>query len=810
MSVAQFVITRGLEPAAFPLQIGQGIIGRAPGSAIELKHPEISRQHCRVTWDGQSCYVENLSSSRGTTINGTVIASPMALRPGDEIGVGPVYLRFEPAGVPIPVAQVAPSPFVPNPAAAVGHIPATTGPGIPPPPPPPAPAGGGGQIVVRGVATDRIDLTGSGQIMLGRDQSCDVVLHDKSVSRRHASVHPRENGGCLVRDENSQGGSFVNGRRFDEHEFVVGDRLEIGPFCFQFDGVALTRVANTAGGSIRATGLFMQVSERSFVGTLSGKGSLTNTILDNVSVYVPPSRFFGLIGPSGAGKSSLLHTLAGLRKPEGGVVLIDGEDIYASDIPPSFGFVPQDDIVHSELTVRQALRYSARLRLARDTPGHEINRLIVQTMDQLLLTPRADLPIWRLSGGQRKRVSVAVELLARPSILFLDEPSSGLDPATEFQLMTLLRDLADTGCTIVCTTHVMENAYLIDQLVILVGGCLAFQGSPEEVREYFEVKKLTELYDQLANRTAKEWQAAFHEHSASKPPEIPGASSVQRAPAKVRRALSLPILLARQWTILRSDWRNFIILLGQPPIIAGLVSWIVTSEVEQPRALVMFFAYLSTLWFGTSNAARVIVEEIPIYRRERLIGVGANSYLLSKFIFLALITCFQSAFLWALMTYFENGRDGSALLQITGLCSTAVAAVGIGLAISALSRTVMQAVMIVPVVLIPLIIFAGYVVRPGQMTDAAKRVSMVMPSYQAQAMMDLSFVYYRTWDEVRENGHRASKTNLRHIVSEENEKVKDDEYQDFRPALFAFFGHGVWALFTYILAWVGLRMRERQ
>jgi ABC-type lipoprotein export system ATPase subunit len=262
------------------------------------------------------------------------------------------------------------------------------------------------------------------------------VLNDKSISRRHATLQPLPNGGCLVRDEHSQGGSFVNGRRFDEHEFTVGDRLEIGPFCFQFDGLALVRVANTSGGSIRAGNILMQVSERSLIGMLTGRGRMTNVILDDVSVTIPPSRFFGLIGPSGAGKSSLLHTIAGLRKPEGGTVLIDGEDIYAHDVPPSFGFVPQDDIVHPELTVRQALQFSARLRLARETPRHELDRLIAQTMEQLLLTPRAALPIWRLSGGQRKRVSVAVELLARPSILFLDEPSSGLDPATEFQLMT--------------------------------------------------------------------------------------------------------------------------------------------------------------------------------------------------------------------------------------------------------------------------------------------------------------------------------------------------------------------------------------
>jgi ABC transport system ATP-binding/permease protein len=779
----QLVVIRGLQPATYTLTAGESMVGRAPGIAIELAHPEVSRQHCKITRTGDEFVVENLSTSRGTTLNGAPVTAPTSLKVGDEIGIGPVCLRLEPIGAAVQ----------------------TTIPPIPPPIPS-APTPTVGQILVRGLPTERIII--DGVMTVGRESSCEVVLNDKSISRRHATLQPLPNGGCLVRDEHSQGGSFVNGRRFDEHEFTVGDRLEIGPFCFQFDGLALVRVANTSGGSIRATGIFMQVSERSLIGTLTGRGRNTNTILDDVSVVIPPSRFFGLIGPSGAGKSSLLHTIAGLRKPEGGTVLIDGEDIYSHDVPPSFGFVPQDDIVHPELTVRQAMKYSARLRLARETPRHELDRLIAQTMDQLLLTQRADLPIWRLSGGQRKRVSVAAELLARPSILFLDEPSSGLDPATEFQLMTLLRDLADTGCTIVCTTHVMENAFLIDQLVILAGGCLAFQGSPAEVKEYFRVKKLTDLYDELTEKLPKHWQTAFTEHRASKPAEPPTLPSNVRAPNKVRRAMPLPILLARQWTILRSDWRNFTILLGQPPIIAALVCWVVGKDVSEPRDLIMFFAYLSTLWFGTSNAAQEIVKEIAIYRRERLVGVGAHSYLLSKFLFLSFITCIQSTILYLLMIGFEGARDGSMLFQLGGLWSTSVAAVGIGCAISALSRSVMQAVMIVPLVLIPMIIFSGFVVKPSGMTKAVRRASLCTPGYAAQVMMDLSFVYNRPWEEVSENEHRTSITNLRQIV--DDEKMIDDKWVDLRPAKVALINHGAWMIGTYLLAWGTLLRRERQ
>jgi len=776
MSTPRLTIIRGLETASFPLQVGQGIIGRAPGSAIELRHPEISRQHCRIAWDGTTCTVENLSSTRGTTINGLAIATPVALKAGEELGVGPVYLRLE-----------------------------IDGPAMEAPAPPPLPPTTANVILVRGMPTDRIDLRG-GMLVVGREASCDVVLNDKSVSRKHATLHPLPGGGCRVRDEHSQGGSFVNGRRFDEHEFTVGDRLEIGPFCFQFDGIALVSVANTSGGSIRSQAVTMRISERSLLDMMAGKAKHANVILDDINVTVPPSRFFGLIGPSGAGKSSLLHTLAGLRKPESGAVLIDGEDIYAHDQPPSFGFVPQDDIVHGELTVRQALKFSARLRLSRETPRHELDRLIVQTLDQLILGQRADLPIWRLSGGQRKRVSVAVELLARPSILFLDEPSSGLDPATEFQLMTLLRDLADTGCTIVCTTHVMENAYLIDQLVILVGGCLAYQGSPAEVKDYFGVKKLTDLYDRLEERPPKQWKEAFTPIAAARPGESLTGVAASRPAQKVRRAFALPILLSRQWAILRSDWRNFLILLGQPPIIAALVCWVVTKDADQPRDLVMFFAYLSTLWFGTSNAAQEIVKEIAIYRRERLVGVNGHSYVLSKFIFLSLITCAQAAMLYFLMLWFEGGRDGSVFYQLGGLFSTALAAVGIGCAISAFARSVMQAVMIVPLVLIPMIIFAGFVVRPGQMTEKVRAVSKCTPGFAAQVFMDTSFIVHRDWDAGARD-HRQSRTNLMRLV--EDPKMTDDRWEDLRPVKHAGFVHAVWAVVMYWLAWFALRRRER-
>ena len=731
------------------------MLGRSTEADLELAHVEISRQHCRFTWDGEQWIVEDLGSSRGTKVNGVRIYTAVGLTSGDEIVVGPANLEFSIGEAP----ELEPSAAEAEPVAA--------------------------RMLVRGQPSDRIEV--NAPLVLGRDAKADVVLNDPSVSRRHAQVRPLPNGGCVVADLNSSAGSFVNGHRFDEHELTVGDRLQVGPFCFQFDGQALVRVENAAGGSIRTLGLVALIEDRA--------------LLDDVSLTIPASRFVGIIGPSGAGKSSLLNRIAGLCAPDRGVVLVDGEDIYATDRPQSFGFVPQEDIVHPELTVFEALRFSARLRLPRETPRLEVHKLIVQTMDQLGLRAHADKPIHCLSGGQRKRVSVGVELLARPSILFLDEPSSGLDPATEFQLMEVLRDLADTGCTIVCTTHVMENAYLIDQLVILVGGCLAFVGSPQEAREYFGVPKLTALYDRLGDRQPKEWRQAFTEHPNAETPETTLPAAVREHDAsRTRRAPALGILLQRQWAILKSDPRNFAILVGQPLIIAGLVSW-----VSDDQSLLLFFAYLATLWFGCSNAAQEIVKEIAIYRRERLIGVGAHAYLTSKFLFLTAITGIQALLLFGALLALERGLDGSAAWQGTALLGTALAAVGIGSAISAMSRSVMQAVMIVPLILIPLILFSGFTVPAHEMTPGVHAVGRFTPTFAAQTMMDTSFLWKKPVARDVLGDHWTSFRNL----NRKNDVKTGEIFTRGRPAQTALATDLAWAVVAYFAAWLALKRRER-
>lgn len=761
-SAAYLAVIAGAPARTVPLTPGEFVAGRVPGAAIMLPNMEISRRHCRFSWNGEVCTVEDMGSIRGTMVNGQKISTPTNLNPGDKVEIGTVTIEFglgegDGAGA--------------APAAAVPEVTVTP-------------------ILVRGKPTDRIPT--QIELTIGRDPSADVVLSDPSVSRRHAMIRPAQKGGCVVKDLDSRAGSFVNGHRFDTHELTVGDRLQIGPFCFQYDGSALVRLDASRGSTVQAQGVFRRVGSK--------------VLLNGVTFTIPPSHFSGILGPSGAGKSTLLNAMAGLSKPDGGMVLVDRENIYAGHEPPSFGYVPQDDIVHRELTVAQALRYAAKLRLPASTPEGEIERLLDQTMEQLGLMALSALPIHRLSGGQRKRVSVGVELLVRPAILFLDEPSSGLDPATEFQLMELLRDLADSGCTIICTTHVIENAYLMDELLVLMAGCLVYQGSAQDAREYFGVSKLVALYERLAEHTPLEWKSRFETKQETMPPEqaAPEPRAPRRAAAeKPKRRWALGILLQRQAQIFAADWRNFALVLGEPLVVALLVAWVASGH-----ELALFFAYLGVLWFGCSNAAQEIVKEVPIYRRERLVGVGTHSYLLSKFAFQFAVTAVQGIVLYAALYLGKGHLDGSVLWQLTAILGVGLASVGIGTAISALSSSIMQAVLVVPLVLIPQILFSGFTVPVLDMSPSVYHVARLSPTFAAQTLVRVSIFWGQKIGGEYLDTYHDTFTNLNYYEPKEEKPANGKLYDKSGPYTYALINLFSWALVSYGVAWWALRRIE--
>ena len=586
--------------------------------------------------------------------------------------------------------------------------------------------------------------------------------------------------GWSVEDLGSRSGSFLNGRLFRSEELIFGDLLRIGPFNLRFDGKFLRETEGLTGARLDARDLKKEV--------------LGVPIVSGLSLSVAPCQFVGVIGPSGAGKSTLLDALCALRPADSGAVMVDGLDLYANyeALREELGYVPQDDIVPLELSIEDALCFSAYLRLPKKTPTDEIRRLVSHTMRVLGLEDRSGTPVGKLSGGQRKRVSVGAELLCRPRLMFLDEPTSGLDPSAESRLMESLRHLAVTGCTILCTTHIMGNAFLFDRLAVMSGGRLVFFGEPAHALEYFGVERLTQLYEGMSSRPTADWPA--HREG---PPVL---ESVRVPPQRQKRKAALPILLRRQWAIFRSDWKNLVLALGQPIFIGLLVTW-----VSRDSPLILFFAYIATLWFGCGNAAQEIVRELPIFRRERLIGLGRHAYLLAKFSSLAGLTAAQSLLLYGVMQLCTGGIAGAVEWQIPAIVLAAIAAVAIGLAISAFSKSVLQAVMIVPLVLIPQILFSGFIPPAGEMAPGPQLVSRLMPSAAVQGVIDTSLFWNKTISGALRVDYPSAFSNLNRDRSLKNGQI----FTNPTTAWWSFGTLAMWAAGAYWAAWFALRGKER-
>lgn len=621
-------------------------------------------------------------------------------------------------------------------------------------------------------------------LILGRSRDADVHLPDPSVSRRHLQID-RQKGRFIAKDLDSRTGSRLNGLLFAEQMLTFGDALSLGPFAFRFDGVGLEAMQGYSGATLRAVEVTKSVGPR--------------TILDRVSLDIPAGEFVGILGTSGAGKSTLLDALSGIRPATSGSTSLDGQPVrdFLNQHLASCGYVPQDDIVHLELTVRQAVSFSAHLRLPRGTPAACVDDCVDQTICRLGLAERAHVRVHRLSGGQRKRVSIAAEVLSRPPILFLDEPSSGLDPATEFKLMEQLRELANLGCTVVCTTHVMENVFLFDRLVVMTAGRLIFSGSPQGARDHFGIERFALLYDRIESHPVTHWQNLCQPARGSDTARaVPGRRATRH---RHRRPRALPILLHRQWLLLIADWKNPLLLLGQPLLIGMLVAWMSDSV-----SFKLFLAYLATFWFGCSNAAQEIVKEAAIYRRERIVGVSRASYLGAKFLFWGTATCVQALLLFLCIHLGPNALTGSPDWQTAALLATALSAVSIGFSLSAWVRSTTQAVMLVPLILLPQIIFSGFVLPNIAGSGPKKIVSELMPSFSSQTMMDSSLLLQETVSSnlVSEHGLEL------HRLGVEKNLHLGDTWVDTGPARMSLFRHALWLLAGWIITWAGLWKKE--
>lgn len=597
---------------------------------------------------------------------------------------------------------------------------------------------------------------------IGRAPTNQLVLDDENVAPHHARISRDESGQVTITDLGRTTGTFVNGLGVERARLVPGAEVRVGSHRFVFTGDELMQASESGNVRVDAVDLTQWVK----TGGIGPIGRQTKILLDHVSLSILPGTFVAIVGASGSGKTTLLGALNGQRPIKSGTVLYNGEDFYKNvgDFSTSLGYVPQDDIVHKNLTVEKALYYAARLRLPKGTRRQQIKQRITEVLEDVELEDQRNQVISSLSGGQRKRVNVALELLDRPALFYLDEPTSGLDPGLDRKMMQLMRRLADRGHTVVLATHATSNINVADYVCFMApGGRLAFFGTPDELKRHFGKTDYAEIYNEVDADPVR-WAGMFRQSPEYlKYIEGPRAQSSARAAAierkqphqqAARRGRSdqwrqFVLLTRRYFNLMLHDRMNLLILLLQAPIIAVLIDLIATSDTvhkvttaaerihptDYDAQRTLFIMVASAIWFGIINAAREIVKESAIYRRERSVNLAILPYVLSKVVVLGVLCLIQDFLLLIIVgqkvgypthgVIWSGMRGGFAELYITLLLSSLVGLM-LGLLVSALAPNTDRAVSITPILLIPQIIFANVIFTLS--STIGKWISYVTPA----------------------------------------------------------------------------------
>ncbi len=697
-----------------------------------VDYPIVSWEHARIYERNGQLILEDLNSRNGTAINQLQNRiAEAALQPEDDVYLG----SFK-----IPASRLL-----------VDH-----------------------HTVVGEAAYKAVAFTGDSMI-IGRDPQCEQPIDNAMISWHHARL-ARTTEGIFVEDLGSLNGTFVDGIRISGRvRIAAGQEVGLGSVRFQLlEGGALQRREYNGNVSIQAVDV-----------TVSIPGGAR--LLDPISLTVYPSELVALMGPAGAGKTTFLKALNGYTPPSQGQVLFNGADLYRHyDLfRQQMGYVPQDDIVHSQLTVREALYFSTKLRT--DLSDKEIEERIDKILDSLGILDKKNSLIGSperkvLSGGQRKRVNIAMELISDTPVLFLDEPTSGLSSYDAEGVVDLLKRLAREGKTIITTIHQpsIDVFKKFDNLIMIsrdAGGCgaLAFFGPayPDSIQffqapaagaplasesptaDHRQALSPEMLLTGLASARTPEWcdrfakspyRKQFVEDRAGKTPSQGG----EEISAGRRFGLGQWLMLVRRNLILKvRDRAQFIILLLQAPLLALLIGLVFSVIKEPPPASsarvvspeatqafselganlagVEFLMVVAAIWFGCNNAARDVVGEWSIFQRERMVNLKLPSYVFSKFAVLFGLCVFQCLAMLAIV-YFWCHLKGDFLQTAVILITASLVGAALGLAISSRSNTTESAIALLPIVLLPVIALSGGIRPIYKMPEPAQWLSYAVPS----------------------------------------------------------------------------------
>ena len=598
-----------------------------------------------------------------------------------------------------------------------------------PPSPPPAPTGavsgrpGGDQAnlatsmmkILRPGRSPAADTQGA--IRVGRANDNDIVIPDVLAGRHHATLVPTPDGTEIV-DNRSINGTFVNGTRVEHALLREGDVVTIGNVDLVFAGGTLARREETAAAT--GTG---GLDVRGVAWTIDNNKRL----LDDISLIARPGMLTAVIGPSGAGKSTFARLVAGYTHPTAGTVCFEGHNVHAeyASLRSRIGMVPQDDVVHGQLTVKQALMYAAELRLPPDTTKDDREQVVARVLEELEMTQHLEKRVDKLSGGQRKRASVALELLTGPSLLILDEPTSGLDPALDRQVMTMLRQLADAGRVVLVVTHSLTYLDVCDQVLLLApGGKTAFCGPPSQIGPAMGTTNWADIFSTVADDPDAA-KARYLVHTGPPPPAPPVEEPAELGePTHTSLFRQFSTIARRQVRLIVSD-RGYFIFLAILPFIMGALSMSVPGDVGfgKPNpmgsaptepAQILVLLNVGAVFMGTALTIRDLIGERAIFLREQAVGLSTTAYLLAKVCVYTVFAIVQSAIVTIIAIIGKGGpTQGAVALGKPGfelfvdVAGTCVASAMLGLALSSIAKSNEQIMPLLVVAVMSQLVFSG-------------------------------------------------------------------------------------------------------